>query len=364
MRKLASIQKIKSLSPIEGADRIELAHILGWQVVVGKDQFKVGDYVVYFEIDSFLPIRPEYEFLRSRSYKKNEVVGEGFRLRTLTLRGELSQGLIMPLNEVFVYDENNENHPHSLLECTPIEEGIDVTKLLGVKEWEIPVQATSSGTVIGQASGKIHVTDETRIQSEPELLNEFKGLDYYITLKMDGSSHSVRIDADGKFHVFGHNYEYADDGKSSFYEYVKKHNVEEKMRLYMIENNLATMTIQGEWCGSGIQNNRLGLKEPEWFVFTVDENEIRVGLKEILTVVNALDLKHVPVLETGNDLTSKYVDEQALLERAGVDDSKSYANNIPEGIVIRPVEPIFSKTLRGPLSMKVINNNYLIKNKE
>ena len=99
MRTLASIQKIKDITPIQGADRIELAHVLGWQCVVQKGKFRTGDPCVYFEVDSFLPIRPEFEFLRSSSYRKSDLLGEGFRLKTMKFRGEISQGLVMTVSE-------------------------------------------------------------------------------------------------------------------------------------------------------------------------------------------------------------------------------------------------------------------------
>jgi len=352
MRKLASIQRITELKPIEGADRIELARVLGWQVVVGKGQYKPGDLVVYFEIDSFLPVREEFEFLRDRSFKKSELLGEGFRLKTMQLRGEVSQGLIMSINEVL--DPDREYH-----------KGDDVTEILGIREWQIPEMASGSGTIIGEASGKIHVTDEVRIQSEPGLLEEFRNLDYYITLKIDGSSHSIKIDTDDSLHVFGHNYELKDDGASPFYEYIKENKIDEIVRTYMKKNALESMTVQGEWCGAGIQKNRLGLSSPEWFVFTVDENDRRTGLAEMEKFISASRvLKMVPLLEKGTDLPSVYSDEASLLKRAATDDSHSYLNDIPEGIVIRPVEPVYSPILRGPLSMKIINNGYLLKNKE
>ena len=97
MRKLASIQRIWKTEPIEGADRIELAHVLGWQCVVNKGQFHPMDLAIYFEIDCFLPVRPEFEFLRASSYKQTDVMGEGFRLRTMKFRGQISQGLLMPI---------------------------------------------------------------------------------------------------------------------------------------------------------------------------------------------------------------------------------------------------------------------------
>ncbi|MBR6850023.1 MAG: 2'-5' RNA ligase, partial [Lachnospiraceae bacterium] len=97
MRKLASIQSVISVEPIEGADKIELAHVLGWQCVVNKGQMQAGDKAVYFEIDSFLPVRAEFEFLRSNSYRKTDLMGEGFRLRTMKFRGQVSQGLLLPI---------------------------------------------------------------------------------------------------------------------------------------------------------------------------------------------------------------------------------------------------------------------------
>ena len=108
MRKLASIQRIWKIEPIEGADKIELAFVLGWQCVVNKGQFKPMDLAVYFEIDSFLPIRDEFEFLRTSSYRKNDILGEGFRLKTMRFRGQISQGLLLPLgqfNELDTCDE-------------------------------------------------------------------------------------------------------------------------------------------------------------------------------------------------------------------------------------------------------------------
>lgn len=103
------------------------------------------------------------------------------------------------------------------------------------------------------------------------MIEAFSNLEYYISTKMDGSSHSIGIDENG-FHVTGHNYEYKDDGTSSFYELVKARGYKEKMEALMQENGISTLTIQGELCAPGIQQNRLRLAKPEWYVFTVREN--------------------------------------------------------------------------------------------
>ena len=345
MRKLASIQRIWKIEPIEGADKIELAHVLGWQCVVNKGQFQPMDTGVYFEIDSFLPIRPEFEFMRASSYKKTDIMGEGFKLRTMRFRGQISQGLLLPIS--------------SFLELpADIQLGTDVSELLGVRKWEIEERATTGGTVIGSLPYDIPHTDETRVQENPELIQAFTGLEYYISTKMDGSSHSIGVDENG-FHVTGHNYEYKDDGSSSFFELVKARGYQEKIETFVKENGLSTLTIQGELCAPGIQNNRLRLVKPEWYVFTIRENGKRVGLKRMLEICEVLGFEHVPIEEVGTDLPSKYPTVESLLERA---DGEYPNGGKKEGVVIRPTEPVFCPLISASLSMKVVSNKYLLRN--
>ena len=345
MRKLASIQRIWNIEPIEGADRIELAHVLGWQCVVNKGQFRPMDLAVYFEVDSFLPVTPEFEFLRASSYRKTDIMGEGFRLRTMKFRGQISQGLLLPVSAF----------PDIPADA---ELGTDVTELLGIRKWEIEERITTGGTMIGTLPYDIPHTDETRIQAEPGLIQEFAGLEYYISTKMDGSSHSVGIDENG-FHVTGHNYEYKDDGKSPFYELVKTMDLQQKMEAFAVENGLATFTIQGELCAPGIQKNRLKLTKPAWYVFTIRENGKRVGLKRMLAICEALQVESVPIEEIDTDLPAKYPTVEALLDRA---DGNYPKGGKKEGIVIRPTEPVFCELISAALSMKVVSNKYLLKN--
>ena len=347
MRKLASIQRIWKIEPIEGADRIELAYVLGWQCVVNKGQFQPMDMAVYFEIDSFLPVRDEFEFMRASSYRKTDIMGEGFRLRTMRFRGQVSQGLLLPISQFSEIP-------------TDMELGTDVTEKLGVKKWEIEEKATTGGTVIGNLPMDVPYTDETRVQAEPDLIGEFAGLEYYISTKMDGSSHSVSLDEAG-FHVTGHNYEYKDDGKSAFYELVKRDNIEAGMRKYYEENALHLLTIQGEFCAPGIQKNRLKLTRPEWYVFTIRVDGKRQGLKQMQEICEDIGLQIVPIEEIGMDLPSKYPTVEALLERA---DGEYPKGGKKEGIVIRPTEPVFSERLSAALSMKVVSNKYLLKNSD
>ena len=347
MRKLASIQKVWKIEPIEGADRIELAHVLGWQCVVKKGEFKEGDNGVYFEIDSFLPIRPEYEFLRASSYKNTELMGEGFKLRTQKFRGQISQGMILPLDLV----ANDA--------CRGLPVGTDVTELLGVRKYEMPEMAMTGGTAVGELPGNVPHTDETRIQAMPALLQEFAELEYYISTKVDGSSHSISVDENG-VRFMGHNYEYRLDDKCSFYQHMVKVNptLLNDLVSYKEQCGCRSIVIQGEYAGPGIQKNRLRLMKPEWFVFDIRVDGKRVPLEDMLDMAKFFHLETVPIEERGVDLPEKYPTVEALLERA---DGNYACGSRKEGIVIRPTVPVYSRLIGTDLSMKVVSNKYLLK---
>lgn len=346
-RKLASIQRIWKIEPIEGADKIELAHVLGWQCVVNKGQFKPMDLAVYYEIDSFLPIRPEYEFMRASSYKKSDIMGEGFKLKTMKFRGQVSQGLLLPINTV-------------LGDSFEAELEMDVTEILGVRKWEVEERVTTGGTIIGDRPVSIPKTDETRVQADPKLIDAFAGIEYYISTKMDGSSHSIGVDADG-FHVTTHNCELKDDGMSDFYKFINERGYKEKLIAFAEKEGLNEFVVQGELCAPGIQKNRLKLTKPEWYVFTIIENGNRVGLNRMLDICKELGFISVPIEEVDTDLPSKYPTVEALLERA---DGEYPNGGKKEGIVIRPTTPIYNHEIQDNLSMKVVSNKYLLKNED
>ena len=338
-RKLASVQYVHHITPIEGADRIECVHVLGWQCVANKGQFKVGDHCVYMEVDSFLPICEQFEFLRKSSYKKSEILGEGFCLKTQKFRGQISQGLVQPL---------------SILPEGDYKLGDDVTDLLRIKKWEVEECVTNSGTVIGDFPDGIPKTDELRVQSYPELIDEFKAVKgYYISTKMDGCSVTMYW-KNGHFGICGRNYEYADDDKCAMWKYAHEHGIPERVA----GAGLPDIAIQGEFCGAGIQKNRLKLAKPEWYVFTMIDlaTHRRLSLEKMKEICENLKLTMVPVEEVKDDFAYDRV--EVLLERAK---GKYPSGMNKEGVVIRPLEPIYSPTIEGPLSMKVLNNDYLLK---
>ena len=177
MRKLASIQQIRDIQPIPNADAIEVVIINGWQVVAKKGEFKIGELCVYFEIDSFLPIKPEFEFLRKSCYKKMADGSKGFRLKTIKLRGQISQGLALPF-DLFINTK-----------AAFVEIGQDVTELLQVKKYEMPIPPALQGFAKGNFPSFIRKTDQERVQNIWYKLNEkYNHINFEVTLKLDGTS--------------------------------------------------------------------------------------------------------------------------------------------------------------------------------
>jgi RNA ligase (TIGR02306 family) len=251
--------------------------------------------------------------------------------------------------------------------------GTDVTETLGIKKWEIPEVATAGGDVSGLRPGWIEKSDETRVQSAPELLEAFRGLSYYITTKYDGSSHFIGIDDENVFHAGSHNMELKETDKpGTFWAWVKENNLPEKLQKIKNKNKFTRIYVLGEWCGEGIQKNRLKLTKPYWFPFTANADGRRLTFVEFFKLCQDIDIRPVELEEVGYDLPSKYPTVDALIERAGANISDAY-NGEQEGIVIRPIESYYTPEIETPvgvkkgtpriLSMKVINNKYLLKKK-
>lgn len=340
MRSLASVQKIWKISPIEGADAIELVHILGWQCVAKKDEFKAGDNCIYFEIDSFLPILEEFEFLRKSSYRKSDFLGEGFRIKSMRFKGVLSQGLALPMS---IFPEIPAD----------IQLKTDLTKKLGVKKWELPEIEGSSGTITGDKPFGIPTTDETRVQSLDSLRTELLGKPYYISTKMDGTSCTMYV-MNGQFGVCGRNKEYKDDDNCSIWKYAHEHDISEKLK-----RNGRNLALQGEFCGHGIQKNRLKLLKPEWYIFDIFDLEMRryLNFEEMLEITKTLGLITVPVEEIGDSFNYTLGE---LIDRAL---GKYPSGMHKEGIVVRPQIYGYVCEAQNRLSFKVLNNDFLLSEK-
>jgi len=333
---LASIQKVLSVEPITNADALEKVKVLGWNVVAKKGEFKPGDLCIYIEIDTIVPDRPEFEFLRNKD----------FRIRTIKLRGEMSQGIVFPVSTF--------SFPSTL----PLVEGTDVTEFLGVRKYEKPVPPSMRGVIRGNFPSYVPKTDETRIQAAPKLLQEMRGICCYSTVKMDGTS-ATYIMRDGEYHVCSRNTDFklTDENKGNVYiEMGNKYGLEEKMR--KLGRNIA---IQGEICGPSIQKNRMCLPEIDLFVFNVydiDKGQY-MGLSEMSDIVNLFELKMVPFIEC---FMFNYKTVEDVLKAA--EGFYKGTKNRREGIVIRPTEERYSEVLKGRMSFKAVNNEYLLKDEE
>lgn len=274
MRKLATVRTVAEILPIEGADRIVLAVVDGWKCVVKKDEFAAGDSAVYCEIDSFLPIREEFEFLRKSSFKR---MGEqeGFRLRTVKLRGQISQGLLLPCSVL--------GREASI--------GEDVSEELGIIKYEPPVPASLSGELVGGFPASIQKTDEERVQNLASDFESWKDKTFFVTEKLDGTSFTAFVDEG--FGVCGRNWQLAESESNTHWQIVRRLGLEEKM--LGLNRRLA---IQGELIGPGIQKNRYGLKAHELFVFNVFDLDEYAYLdkNEAQQLCEELELKTVPVL--------------------------------------------------------------------
>jgi len=342
-RKLASIRRISDLSPIEGADKIELATIDGWKVVVAKDvNHKIGDLIVYCEVDSFLPIEPEFEFLRKSSYKKMADGNEGFRLKTIKLRGQISQGLILPLKEAYdVFKRNTPNMDMGWFE------GLDVTEMLNIVKYEPPVPAQLAGQVKGMFPSFLKKTDEERIQNLSKEFPIYKLAKFYVTEKLDGSSVTYYV-KDGVFGVCSRNLDLLEDENNTMWKFAITTGLRERM--VGLGKNIA---VQGEIIGEGIQGNpykRIGQTVKIFNGFDIDKYEY-LSLDSLLELTKVLELKTVPILDL--DFTLPETIDDLLLMAEG----KSILNikTEREGLVIRSHD--------RKISFKAISNKFLLNEK-
>lgn len=348
MRTLASIQKIIDLKPIEGADKIEVATVLGWHVVVKKGEFQVGDLCVYIEIDSLLPVDQRWAFLQSGGVKNMMLDGKvytGYRLKTVKLRGQISQGICFQvpiLGTDFPYAN--------------IEEGQDVTDILGIVKYEPPVPAQLAGKMRGNFPGFLPKTDETRIQAYPRILERYQDRPFYVTEKLDGSSATYTI-KNGEFHVCSRNLDLLDDGANTFWRVAKELNIESMLRDH-IEKHGEGIAIQGEIVGEGIQKNPLNIKGQQFYAFNIyDFIQGRYwNYSEFKGWVEGYGLPLLPIVHT-NYFLPRSVDEiVAFATRKSEINKDGWA----EGYVFRPIVEAQDEDL-GRLSFKVINPEYLLK---
>ncbi len=336
-RKLASIQKVLAIEPIENADAIELARIQGWQCVVKKGEFHAGDAGVFFEIDSVPPDEPRFQFLWHHKDGTPIAKPAVFRLRTVRLRGVLSQGLLLPLVQ---FSELS----------TTLPPGSDVTEALRVGKWEplLPLKDEVDGLFLPG----VPKTDEMRVQSVPEVVAELVGRPYVITVKCDGTSATYGIHRHtGAFTVCGRNWSLK-RGSNAYWQAAEKYQLESALSRH------PEMVVQAELIGPGIQKNRLALQSLQLAAFNVyDQKKDRyLAHDESSAFLKSIGVPMVEVLERGESFAH---DQASLLALA--EGLYAGTQNEREGIVIRPLTESTSQILGGRLSFKAISNRFLLK---
>ena len=378
-RILASIKKIQKIQKHPNADSLDICQIDGWRVITKTGEFKENDLAIYCEIDSFLPVRKEFEFLRKTSFKKMGDL-EGFRLKTIKLRQELSQGLLLPLSILEGEDEMkigiSQQPWGDQLQLGPyddalvIEEGTDVTEILGIIKYEPPIPAQLSGKIKGFFPGFLRKTDEERIQNLSSKYDKLKDGSYYVTEKLDGSSATYYF-KNGVFGVCSRNLELADPGEfepgmvigEDGIERPKKENTYWKIaRQLFIEEKLGTLSenysIQGELIGEGIQGNPYKIRGHSFKIFSIfniDTQEY-LSLDDMIKILEKINVDSQP-LEMVPIINYEYRLPDTIEDILSHAEGKSYLNsNIErEGIVIRNHDK--------SISFKAISNAFLLNEK-
>lgn len=420
-RKLATVRRIAAIDPIEGADKIECVTVDGWKLVSGKDNgFQVGSLVIYFEIDSFLPVREEFEWLRKSSFKTVPGLGEGFRIKTIKLRGQVSQGLIVPLADFLAEQIEPDGTSKWWFEQEGqayfVEEGTDLTNFLGVKKYEKPLPAQLAGRGKGSFPSFIRKTDQERIQNcwggvkkwilqgtpevtevtdakrieslelggvtmdedkfyfksgdkwfektfvpnDPELVAERSRFE--ATLKLDGSSITIYYN-DGQIGVCSRNLDLKREESNSFWRVA----IDSGLLAFLVQYG-RNIAFQGELMGPGVQDNREGLSDLAIYIYDIFDIDTQSYLTptERYDVCNDAEDMEVEFIGRKDNIhhipiidkdIGIFGDETVDAFLAGADNIKSINHAIAEGIVYK------SHVKNGP-TFKAISNKFLLKEKD
>lgn len=402
-RKLATLQRIASLSPIPDADMIELVMLegLGWKCVVQKGLHAVGDLVVFCEIDSFVDVtQPEFDWLAKQAIEWQG--HRGARISTMKLRGQVSQGIVLPLVEMdasgskrptsvlekIATYENVANRPYPVwiekvsehgyyLELPPLtdprysrgpwgEIGLDVTQALGIQKWERELSLDLQGKAIGSLPFTVPFYDQERVQTLwdkiVERRKEYPEEQFEVTEKLEGTSMTVYIDQEGHFGVTGRNIEFEETPDHTMWKLVRQTHLEEKLR-NMIKSAMSEgikeipefMALRGELIGPGVQGNYYKLKEFQFRLFDIwdiRKQEFISSARRYFVTANIDGLMHAPFHEQIR--LQDFEDIESLLKLA---EGQSMVNPAMrrEGIVMKSKDPPFN------FSFKVISNEYLLK---
>lgn len=343
-RQMAYVEEILDISAIDGADKIEVARVKGWEVVVPKGEFRRGEQVVYFELDSALPLEDSrFSHLASRG---SRIINDKpyHVLRTIRLRGVYSQGLVMPVHEfaseIDMVQFMNTHHPEwvSTLDTE-----------IGVFKYEPPVPQSIGGQIAGGFIDGIPKTDAERVQNlSVDQYNQLLERGRWVaTEKIDGTSGTFYHDPEVGIRASSRNWELMRSEEQVHWKMVDKYDLQNLIPVGWV--------VQGEVAGPGIQKNPLALKEVSLFVFRVLDEERR-DVPRILWP-EVLRLWAAPIYE---DLVLPPTIEKAVAQVNGIKSLVS-PGRLTEGVVWWDKDGRDFPYLGRP-GFKVISNKFILKN--
>jgi len=338
MTALATIERIRELRPIPGADRILHAQVLNYWTVVKKEEFNVGDLCVWINPDTTVPRKEWNKFLWPKN--DQDPNGERIRIRTCKFKGQPSMGLCLPTLHFF---------PPIDLE---LEEGHDITEIIGVEKYEKPIPAALAGQIRGHFPSFLKKTDELNLRSQRDGVSDFMGKECYITLKYDGSS-ATFYHRNGEFGVCSRNLDLKPEDNNAFWKIALENDLENKLK-----NHGKNLAVQGELHGPGVNGNKVGidkLKLKLFNLFDIDEQKY-CNYEELKNFCLQFNLEMVDVIWSGQ--FNFTVDDLVKLSN---NTKYPETGNICEGIVIRPIIETYSNQLKGRLSGKIISEEFAAK---
>lgn len=340
MRKMATVRRVDAVNPIPDADAIEVATVGGWKVVIKKGEFAPGDIAVYCEIDSWIP--HELAPFLSKGSEPREYNGvKGERLRTVKLRGQVSQGLLLKPADVM-----------DAKQFTLAGMDGDVSELLNIQKWEAPIPAQLAGEVRGVFPGFVPKTDQERVQN---LTAEFadwqaRALSFEVTEKLDGSSMTVYVMGDDEG-VCSRNLNLRETEGNSLWATARRNDLIGKIR-----STARNLALQGELIGEGIQGNPYKIRGQEFYLFDIYDIDQGRYLRptERKALVEQLEIRHVPVIAYG----AKFFDTlgiQDISQMLAFAEGKSVLKDTTER------EGLVFKCHDEDASFKAISNKFLLK---
>lgn len=366
VRRLASVRIITAIEPIPDADKIETATVDGWKVVVKKGDFEVGDPGLYFEIDSWVPQKIAPFLYKGRSY--NDVPGE--RLRTVKLRKQISQGLLIPLAKSVVNGEpryalpilDSDGQPEDFIDANP---GDNLTEILGIQKWEKEVPANLRGQIRGNFPPFLRKTDQERVQNLSREIQKWHAEGFLfaqdafeVTQKLDGSSMTVYF-KDGVFGVCSRNLDLKEAVDNSFWVAARVYGLEEALRKATEVYEGREFAVQGELIGPGIQGNPHSVDKLHFYAFDVWSitEQAYFSPQFAQGFCERFAIPYVPLIHMGARCMKTVPEHLAFAERIDHISKKNQA----EGVVWKLLES-------GPYckrreTFKAISNKYLLQEK-